>query len=795
MMSYTEYRVNLILLMCVSTGCTLENREQLLRITAHTGGSVLLPCYCTDLQTTPKEFRWKRPKGITWVEMAIKSDQYRNRVQLFNDYSPGNLSLLISHLTEEDGGDYECDVKGSHIIIRLTVKASPRSLPFIPFALVTVIFLHIIVAVVYYTSRIKGCTLENRGQQRITAHTGGSVLLPCSCTDLQTKPEELIWQKENRNTQTYEEISRESGQYRNRVQLFNDHSPGNLSLLISHLTEEDGGDYQCTVKGSHAIIRLTVKGNSVSVISFSLIPVLLLLMVLGGVIYWRYRGRRQGQAESPEQQQTEREQKSQDDVTYSTIVLSRTPAAPTVIGIEDKAEYAVLKISASCGHLLLILPDMTKCYLLTGCTLVDNGRTLHITAYAGGAVLLPCDCTGNTAPETFVWKYMKTGTIISIVSDENRAQLFNDHSPGNLSLLISHLTEEDGGWYRCDAKMSGYIDIMLTVEGKDPLDLQNISIRGCTLVNNGTVLEIAAHTGGSILLPCYCTDLHTKPKTFTWKKLSNTSDIMSSESGQYRNRVKLVNDHSPGNLSLLISHLTEEDGGDYRCNATDNGYLDIRLSVKEPPQSLPFVPFALVTVIFLHIIVAVVYHAKRTKGTNYTADLTERDGTGRDWMGRVSFSFLYYHYHLPLYNRVAVTTARGGLYGRRISSIMYSTLQENSTTAAYKFREFCIGCTLENREQLLTIAAHTGGSVLLPCSCTDLQTKPEKFSWKKENRETQTKEKISSESEPLPFVPFALVTVIFLHIIVAVVYHTKRTKDPARVHYSTVDGDGAVSLE
>ncbi|KAI4889761.1 hypothetical protein NFI96_009749, partial [Prochilodus magdalenae] len=320
-------------------GCTLVNSEQQLQnnqaldITAHRGGSVLLPCSCTDLQTKPEEFSWKKDKQNTqtWEEISRESDQYRNRVQLFNDSSPGNLSLLISHLTEEDGGDYECAVKDSYIFIRLTVK---------------------------------GCTLENRGQQRITAHTGGSVLLPCSCPDLQTKPEEFSWKKENRNTQINENISRESGQYRNRVQLFNDHSPGNLSLLISHLTEEDGGVYQCAVKGSHMIIRLTVKGNSVSVISFSLIPVLLLLMVLGGVIYWRYRGRRQGQTESREQQQTEREQKSQDDVTYSTIVLSRTPAAPTVIGIEDKAEYAVLKKGRENNEYEV---HMTSPYLAASC--------------------------------------------------------------------------------------------------------------------------------------------------------------------------------------------------------------------------------------------------------------------------------------------------------------------------------------------------------------------------------------------------------------------------------------------
>ncbi|KAL6485664.1 hypothetical protein MHYP_G00050560 [Metynnis hypsauchen] len=43
-------------------------------------------------------------------------------------------------------------------------------------------------------------------------------------------------------------------------------------------------------------------------------------------------------------------------------------------------------------------------------------------------------------------------------------------------------------------------------------------------------------------------------------------------------------------------------------------YLLLVLHVaEESPQSLPFVPFALVTVIFLHIIVAVVYHTKRKK--------------------------------------------------------------------------------------------------------------------------------------------------------------------------------------
>ncbi|KAI4887317.1 hypothetical protein NFI96_007959, partial [Prochilodus magdalenae] len=126
--------------------CTLVNSEKpLVDITAHTGGSVLLPCSCTDLQTKPEEFSWNKYNTNTKTREEISRD----------DHSPGNLSLLISHLTEEDGGEYQCAVKGSHVTIRLTVE---EPLPFVPFALVTVIFLHIVVGVVYCITRTKEFT-------------------------------------------------------------------------------------------------------------------------------------------------------------------------------------------------------------------------------------------------------------------------------------------------------------------------------------------------------------------------------------------------------------------------------------------------------------------------------------------------------------------------------------------------------------------------------------------------------------------------------------------------------------
>ncbi|KAI4895869.1 hypothetical protein NFI96_031161, partial [Prochilodus magdalenae] len=240
-------------------------------------------------------------------------------------------------------------------------------------------------------------------------------------------------------------------------------------------------------------------------------------------------GRRGGES-------TKTHQKSQDEVTYSTVVHSRTPGTlPTVSELGEKSEYATIRVASNHRFEDLVIP---KCHQWA-------------SPYA---------------------------------------------APAAASLAVSGVVEEEDIGKEC-----------------------------CTLANTNKILNIRAHTGGLVLLPCYCTDLNTKPEEFSWQKHNSyKQEEISSESGQYRNRVQLVNDHSPGNLSLLISHLTEEDGGEYWCFVERREYTFVSLTVEgktllglllqtEPPQSLPFVPFALVTFILLHIIVAVVYHTKRSK--------------------------------------------------------------------------------------------------------------------------------------------------------------------------------------
>ncbi|XP_058248549.1 uncharacterized protein LOC131354654 isoform X3 [Hemibagrus wyckioides] len=377
----------LLLLLHITEGCRLKGNGETEEITAYTGVSVLLPCSCTDLHRKPETFTWeKNTNGYDWVQISPESDQYKERYQLVNDHSSGNLSLLISPLTEEDGGDYRCNVKeGEYRDIRLTVK---------------------------------GCTL-NQQTVDVTGNEGQSVLLPCSCSELQARPNTFRWSFYNESDHTKIFPKDQTNRYTDRVQLFNDHHPGNLSLLISPLTVEDGGWYRCEISNRISKdIRLTVKGAptrpssstpvitttsppsspgvttkgtkltpvlndestahsetssdketnpnplNITIMICTAVGVLLLLLILGGVIYWKHRGQGRGQSNINNGQTGQQKEQNdsdvlytainpqtihnkaeeKDDVTYSTVVHSNTVrAAHTPVASGDTTVYASIK--------------------------------------------------------------------------------------------------------------------------------------------------------------------------------------------------------------------------------------------------------------------------------------------------------------------------------------------------------------------------------------------------------------------------------------------------------------------
>ncbi|KAK3522529.1 hypothetical protein QTP86_019102 [Hemibagrus guttatus] len=104
--------------------CDLSGDNNLEEITQHQSGSVLLPCSCSDLHTKPQKFIWETFRTGPLTEV-LNDEHYRGRLQRFNNISPGNLSLLISDLREEDEGVYRCSTKKEYRDFQVYVKGTP----------------------------------------------------------------------------------------------------------------------------------------------------------------------------------------------------------------------------------------------------------------------------------------------------------------------------------------------------------------------------------------------------------------------------------------------------------------------------------------------------------------------------------------------------------------------------------------------------------------------------------------------------------------------------------------------
>ncbi|XP_048011267.1 polymeric immunoglobulin receptor-like [Megalobrama amblycephala] len=352
----------LFLMIQFSTGCILSDEQQTIEITGYTGGSVVLPCSCAHPQATVNRFTWLfYGNGKQWIPV-FEDEEFSGRRVLFNKSSPQNLSLLISDLRKENQGFYKC--KTEHDSITITILLT-----------------------------VKGCKLVQNTKTTIvvTGYAGESVVLPCSCSELLAKPEQIRWMyivgKAYKEIYPNEKIER----HKNRVKLLNQTSPGNLSLHISALTAEDEGDYVCSVSSQTVYSRLHVEvilrtekphihtvtlgtekphiHTSISLSTlqqqtpeleppqqphdtpqyiFILLGVILsvLLLALLAFIYWRFRGGRNVKTVIRDEEELNREQDNQDDVTYSAVVHVKTAATPAHIESDpaEHTEYAPIKV-------------------------------------------------------------------------------------------------------------------------------------------------------------------------------------------------------------------------------------------------------------------------------------------------------------------------------------------------------------------------------------------------------------------------------------------------------------------
>ncbi|XP_058863902.1 salivary glue protein Sgs-3-like [Acipenser ruthenus] len=108
-------------------------------------------------------------------------------------------------------------------------------------------------------------------------------------------------------------------------------------------------------------------------------------------------------------------------------------------------------------------------------------------------------------------------------------------------------------------------------------------------------VAVSGSAGGRAVLPCSYTPTRGQDVAVTWHAYPDQSSVLLIDSetsapipAQWSGRVKLSDEVSSGNASLLISELRLEDTRDYTCTVQINGkcvtYRNIKLTVQEPPK-------------------------------------------------------------------------------------------------------------------------------------------------------------------------------------------------------------------
>ncbi|KAL6482292.1 hypothetical protein MHYP_G00103720 [Metynnis hypsauchen] len=223
-----------------------------------------------------------------------------------------------------------------------------------------------------------------------------------------------------------------------------------------------------------------------------------------------------------------------------------------------------------------------------------GGESERVTGYSGGGVLIKCRYEERyTSNQKYFCKGSWPGVTCTdqiITGDKNkwinrgRFSLFDDTRAAQFWVLITELTVEDSGTYKCGADIRMDFDVYTPVKLKVEEDqdyMKSISVTG--------------HVGGGVNISCKYPQSHSSDPKFLCRRVG-TADcsykISVKESRRWINEGKLHlhYDRAKKTLTVSFNSLTEGDSGEYWCGAesdwtSDHGYkvyiTQINLTVTE----------------------------------------------------------------------------------------------------------------------------------------------------------------------------------------------------------------------
>ncbi|KAM9431757.1 protein turtle-like [Clarias gariepinus] len=230
------------------------------------------------------------------------------------------------------------------------------------------------------------------------------------------------------------------------------------------------------------------------------------------------------------------------------------------------------------------------------------GPSGPLTVQLEGSVMLPCFVkTPLPMKELEVeWKRNDSGSLVHLWQDREsrpesqdqryceRAHFFTDEiKHGNFSLLLTNVTQEDAGVYKCVVYTNmNYNETLIEIK-----EIERLIVSGAHV--------ISAYAGEDITLNC-SVDSHIIPKNIeeiSWRKMDEDILVLLYQEGEvltdsshnrYRDRVEFFSteERNKGNFSLRLKEVRTEDKGLYLCLAF-SGTLSDNTSVEVQQLETP----------------------------------------------------------------------------------------------------------------------------------------------------------------------------------------------------------------